>query len=259
MEVSGLDYRQGVRHGIPIMLGYVSVSFAFGIQASAAGLLPWQALTISLLNVTSAGQLAGLQLMVTGASLMEMALTQLTINLRYALMSLALSQKLDSGMTVPHRMVISFCNTDEVFLIASAQHGQLCRRYLYGLISGPYLGWALGTYLGAVAGDLLPVSITNALGIAIYGMFLAIVLPPFRHRPEIRFVVLLSVGLSCLLTWVPVFSFITGGFRIILCAVVASALAAWLMPLPTCAEEPQAKTVSVNDDSSLQKEGHAHG
>ena len=259
MEVSGLDYRQGVRHGIPIMLGYVSVSVAFGIQASAAGLLPWQALTISLLNVTSAGQLAGLQLMVTGASLMEMALTQLTINLRYALMSLALSQKLDSGMTVPHRMVISFCNTDEVFLIASAQHGQLCRRYLYGLISGPYLGWALGTYLGAVAGDLLPISVTNALGIAIYGMFLAIVLPPFRRRREIRFVVTLSVGMSCLLTWVPVFSFITGGFRIILCAVVASALAAWLMPLPTCAEESQTKTVSVNDDPSLQKEGITHG
>ena len=121
-------YRKGLRDGLPIALGYVSVAFAFGIQASAAGLYPWQALLISLLNVTSAGQVAGLQLMVAGAGMAEMALTQLTINLRYALMSLALSQKLDGSMTLFHRLTISFCNTDEVFLVASAQPGRLGKR-----------------------------------------------------------------------------------------------------------------------------------
>lgn len=225
-----MEYRKGLRHGLPIALGYISVSFAFGIQASAAGLYPWQALLISLLNVTSAGQVAGLGLMAAGAGLPEMALTQFTINLRYALMSLSLGQKLDESMTAFHRLTLSFCNTDEIFLIASSQPGKIGKAYLYGLTNGPYIGWALGTFLGAVAGDLLPASVTGALGIAIYGMFIAIVLPPFRHSREVRFVVFVSVSMSCLLAYVPAFGLITGGFRIILCAVLASALGAWLMP-----------------------------
>ena len=219
----------------------MSVSFAFGIQASAAGLYPWQALLISLLNVTSAGQVAGLQLMVAGAGVAEMALTQLTINLRYALMSLALSQKLDGSMTLFHRLTVSFCNTDEVFLVASAQPGRLGKKYLYGLTNGPYLGWALGTYLGAAAGDLLPASVTAALGMAIYGMFLAIVLPPFRQSRAIRLVVLIAVGMSCAFAWLPWFAGLTGGFRIILCAVVAAALGAWLIPVPVTPCEPAAE------------------
>ena len=144
-------YLRGLKHGLPIALGYIGVSFAFGIQASAAGLTTWQAAALSMLNVTSAGQLAGLQLMAAGGGLAEMALTQLTINLRYALMSLALGQKLDGSMTLPHRLAISFCNTDEVFLLASSQPGLLGKAYLYGLTNGPYLGWALGTVLGAAA------------------------------------------------------------------------------------------------------------
>ena len=228
------QYRKGLTHGLPIALGYLSVSFAFGIQASAAGLTWWQAVLISLLNVTSAGQVAGLQLMAGGAGLAEMALTQLTINLRYALMSLSLSQKLDKSMTLFHRLTLSFCNTDEIFVVASQQPGKVGKAYLYGLTNGPYLGWTLGTLLGAVAGDLLPVSVTNALGIAIYGMFLAIVLPPFRHSREVRIVVLISIGMSCLMTYgLP---FISSGFRIILCAVTASALGAWLLPQP-CEKE----------------------
>ena len=174
--------------------------------------------------------MAGLQLMSVGAGLTEMALTQLTINLRYALMSLSLGQKLDGSMTLFHRLTLSFCNTDEIFMIASSQPCRVGKAYLYGLTNGPYLGWALGTFLGTVAGDLLPASVTGALGIAIYGMFLAIVLPPFRHSREVRFVVLVSVAMSCLITYLPALGFITGGFRIILCAVVASALSAWLMP-----------------------------
>lgn len=232
------EYLKGLRHGVPIALGYVSVAFAFGIQATMAGLMPLQAVLISLLNVTSAGQLAGLQLMVGGASLAEMALTQLTINLRYALMSLSLGQKLDESMTLAHRMLFSFCNTDEVFAVASQQPGKLGRRYLYGLTNGPFVGWVLGTALGALAGDLLPAALTNALGIAIYGMFIAIILPPFRKQREVRAVILLSVGMSCVFALVPLFSFLSSGFRIILCAVVASALGAWLMPIKL-AEVPE--------------------
>ncbi len=231
-------YKKGLLHGLPIALGYLSVSFAFGIHATAAGLLPWQALMLSLCNVTSAGQMAGLSLMVQGAGLAEMALTQLTINLRYSLMSLSLSQKLDNSMTLFHRMTLAFCNTDEVFVVASQQPEPLSRAYLYGLTNGPYLGWGLGTLLGALAGTVLPPSVTSALGIAMYGMFIAIVLPPFRDSPAIRLVVLVAVGMSCLLTFAPWFAAITGGFRIILCAVGAAALGAWLMPLSTVGEQP---------------------
>ncbi|MCI5957843.1 MAG: AzlC family ABC transporter permease [Clostridiales bacterium] len=225
-------YKRGLRPGVPIALGYLSVSFAFGIQATSLGLSPLQAMMISFFNVTSAGQLAGLQLMAAGAGLTEMALTQLTINLRYALMSLSLGQKLDGSMTLPHRLLLSFCNTDEVFAVASQQPGKIGRAYLYGLTNGPFVGWVSGTLIGALAGGLLPKAVTDALGIAIYGMFIAIILPPFRRSREVRTVIAVSVALSCLLTLVPVFHFISDGFRIILCAVAASALGAWLMPRP---------------------------
>ena len=231
------SYQRGLRHGLPIALGYLSVSFAFGIQATSLGLSPLQAVMISFFNVTSAGQLAGLQLMAAGAGLAEMALTQLTINLRYALMSLSLSQKLDSGMTLPHRLLLSFCNTAAVGGGAAPQPGTGGRAARDGRTTGPGLGGVLGTLLGALAGGVLPAAVTEALGIAIYGMFIAIILPPFRRSREVRVVVLVAVAMSCLISLWPVLSFISDGFRIILCAVAASALGAWLMPRPF-EEEP---------------------
>ena len=234
------EYKKGLWHGLPIALGYISVSFAFGIQATALGLTPLQAVMISFFNLTSAGQLAGLQLMAVGAPLVEMALTQLTINLRYALMSLSLSQKLDKSMTTVQRLLLSFANTDEVFAVASQQPGRLGKAYLYGLTNGPFLGWTLGTLLGALAGGILPKPVTDALGIAIYGMFIAIILPPFRRSREVRVVILIAVAMSCMFTLLPLFDFLSDGFRIILCAVVASALGAWLMPQPVKEEEAEA-------------------
>ncbi len=231
------DYKRGLWHGLPIALGYVSVSFAFGIQATSLGLTPLQAVLISFFNLTSAGQLAGLQLMAVGAPLVEMALTQLTINLRYALMSLSLSQKLDKSMTTVQRLLLSFANTDEVFAVASQQPGKLGKWYLYGLTNGPFVGWTLGTLLGALAGGILPGPVTDALGIAIYGMFIAIILPPFRKSREVRIVILVAVAMSCLFTLAPLFAFLSDGFRIILCAVAASALGAWLMPQPVKEDE----------------------
>ena len=152
-------------------------------------------------------------------------------------MSLSLSQKLGDSMTTAHRMLFSFCNTDEVFAVASQQPGKLQRGYLYGLTNGPFIGWVLGTALGALAGDLLPQALTNALGIAIYGMFIAIVLPPLRKSREVRAVVVLSVVMSCAFALIPLFAFLSSGFRIIVCAVVASALGAWLMPLKPADEQ----------------------
>jgi len=224
------DFMKGIRHGIPIALGYLSVSFAFGMKAVGDGLTWLQAVLISATNLTSAGQMAGLPLMLGGASLTEMALTQLTINLRYGLMSLSLGRKLDKSMGTLQRLIFSFANTDEIFAVASSQPGQVGKHYLYGLMLTPFLGWTLGTLLGGVAGTLLPPFVRSALGIAIYGMFLAIILPPSREKQPVRFVVLVSVGLSLCFRYLPGLNQVSSGFVIIICAVAAAAAGAALYP-----------------------------
>ncbi len=224
-------FLKGIRHGMPIALGYLSVSFAFGIQAVGLGMTPMQAVLISMTNVTSAGQLAGIEQIARLAALVEVALTQLTINLRYALMSLSLSQKLDGTMGTLQRMIFAFCNTDEIFAVASSQPGKVGRDYLYGLMLSPWIGWSLGTLLGAVAGTLLPMFFRTALGIAIYGMFLAIILPPAREKKSVRLVVLLSSALSLAFRYVPVMNRVPAGYVIILCAVAAACVGAALYPV----------------------------
>jgi predicted branched-subunit amino acid permease len=231
MKYTVNDFTSGIKDGIPICLGYFSVSFAFGIFCIAHGLKPYQALLISMTNVTSAGQLAGVPVMTAALPLIEMALTQLVINLRYALMSVSLSQKLDSSVTTVHRMIISFVNTDEVFAVASGRSDTLGKNYLYGLIIMPYLGWSCGTILGAVAGNILPQRITDALGIAIYGMFIAIILPPAKKNRAVLGVVLLSIVLSCLFFYLPYLNKVSSGFVIIICAVFVSALFSFIAPL----------------------------
>jgi len=223
-------FRQGIRHGIPIGLGYLSVSFAFGMKAVGDGLTVLQAVLISMTNLTSAGQIAALPLMTGGAGLAEMALTQLTINLRYALMSLSLGRKLDGSMGTPQRLAFSFANTDEIFAVASSQPGKIGKHYLYGLMLAPWIGWSLGTFLGAAAGTLLPAFVRSALGIAIYGMFLAIILPPARKSRAVCFVVGTAVALSLCFHYIPVLNTVSSGFVIIICGVLAAALGAWKFP-----------------------------
>ena len=225
------NFLRGLKHGVPIGLGYLSVSFTFGMKAVADGLSPLQALLISMTNLTSAGQFAGLPLIIAQASLIEAALTQLIINLRYALMSLSLSQKLDKDMNTPRRMFFAFANTDEIFAVASSQPGKVGHVYLDGLMVAPYIGWAMGTLLGAVAGQLLPEFVRSCLGIAIYGMFLAIILPPARKSKPVRVVVLIAVALSLCFRYIPMLGQVSSGFVIIICAVAASALGAVLFPV----------------------------
>ena len=234
-----MKFTKGFRDGIPIGLGYLSVSFTFGMMAARSGLTIAQAVFISMTNVTSAGQLAGLNLIVAGAPMLEVALTQFIINLRYALMSLSLSQKLDGSMTTLHRVLFAFCNTDEVFAVAAGQKGQVGRGYLYGLITAPYIGWALGTFLGAAAGTLLPDILRDALGVAIYAMFIAIVVPPAKHNKAVRLAVLLAAALSCAMYYLPGLNAISSGFSIIICAVLVSALCAKFFPIPDSSEEEE--------------------
>ena len=227
------SFRKGFRNGLPIGLGYLSVSFTFGLMAVAQGIPIWAAVMISMTNLTSAGQFAGLDVIAAGGSLAEMGLVQLVINLRYALMSLSVSQKFDRQVTTVHRLCIAFFNTDEIFAVESCQPDLIGRRFCYGLAVAPYIGWAGGTALGAVAGSLLPGSVQSALGIAIYGMFLAILIPPAKKSRPVCIVVLTAVALSCLFKWVPLLNRLSSGFVIIICTVAAAALGAILFPVRT--------------------------
>lgn len=225
------NFTKGLHDGVTIGLGYFSVAFTFGLAAVALGLPLWSPVLISMSNVTSAGQFAGLQVIAACGSLLEIALSQLIINMRYALMSLSLSQKLDSTVRLRDRFLIAFVNTDEVFAVAAGRPGEVGRAYMFGLICMPYLGWAAGTLFGAAAGDFLPASLASALGIAIYGMFLAIIIPPAKQNRAIVAVILLAVALSCLLQWLPVFAGLGSGFIIIICTLLAAVFAAWRFPL----------------------------
>lgn len=223
--------QRGIRDGIPIAVGYFSVSFTFGMMAVQSGISPFHAVLISLLNLTSAGQFAGLTVIVSNASLMEMALTQLVVNIRYALMSVSLSQKLDDSVKMRSRLLIAYGNTDEIFAVASSKPGTVGAKYLYGLILLPVLGWVGGTLAGAVASTLLPGTVISALGVALYGMFIAIVVPLAKEHKEVRTVVLIALLLSCAFYYLPVLRQVSSGFMIIICTVAAAAVGAVLFPL----------------------------
>ena len=223
-------FRTGLKDGLPIGTGYLAVSFSFGIAAVAAGLLPWQAVLISMTNVTSAGQFAGIGIISAGGSYFEIALSQLIINLRYALMSISLSQKLDPSFKRLHTLVLGHMNTDEIFAVAVSRTKPIRPMYFLGLSALPYLGWSLGTAMGAYFGALLPEDVCAALAVAIYGMFIAIIVPEAKKELSVLFVTLLAIAISCLIYYVPVFDGITSGFSIIICAVIASAAGAIIFP-----------------------------
>ena len=225
------NFKMGIRDGIPIGLGYLSVSFAFGIFAVGTGLSVWQTVLISMLNLTSAGQLAGVPIIAGLGSYLELALTQLVINLRYSLMSISLSQRLGDSVRVRDRFLISFANTDEVFAVASGRGEILGRKYLFGLIIPPPVCWTLGTLLGAVCGNILPEVLTLALGIAIYAMFVAIVVPVVKTSAKGAMAVGSAIVLSCLFNYTPVLNKVPAGFVIIICSVSVSLLFALLAPI----------------------------
>ena len=225
---------RGMRDGVPIALGYFAVSFALGIKAAGAGITPFAASLMSMLNLTSAGEAAGIVLIGAGTTYLELAFTQLVINIRYLLMSCALSQKIAPETSLAHRMLMSYGITDEIFGISSATEGRLSPYYTYGAIAVAAPGWVLGTLLGALLGNILPTSATSALGVALYAMFLAIILPPARKSRVIAGLVAVSMAASLLLSLAcDVFGWasFTEGFRIIVLTVTISLGAALLFPV----------------------------
>ena len=227
------DFVQGLRDGVPIMAGYFAVSFSFGILAMQGGLSVIQAALTSLTNMTSSGQFAGLQIIAAGGTLIELILTQIIINMRYSLMSLALSPKLDEKIKLWQRLLIAFANTDEIFAVAMSRDQSLNFPYMVGLQILPIFGWTAGTATGAIAGNLLPAALTAALGIALYGMFIAVVVPLARRSRPILISALIAITISCVLYALKV----SAGISIIVSTVVASALIAFLRPIEGGVEE----------------------
>ena len=232
-------FLRGITHGIPICLGYLSVSFGFGILAVKAGLSVFQASVISATNLTSAGQKAGLDVIAAGGAIIEMILLQLTINIRYSLMALSLSQKLDKRFTTPHRLLASYGITDEIFAVCSAQKEPLTPAYMYGMIFIAAVGWVTGTALGAAAGELLPAAVSTAMEIVLYGMFIAIVIPPAKKQHGVLFAAVIAAALSVMFKFaVPALS---EGFAMMISAIASALLTALIFPVKD--EEGEAEAV----------------
>ena len=230
------EYRCGVQRGLPVGLGYFSVSFGFGAMAVAQGVDVWAATLISGSNLTSAGQFAGLTLIVAAAGLWEMVLTMLVINSRYALMSLALSQRMGERIGLLPRLAVAFFNTDEIFALAMSRQEPLTVPFLLGLGTLPFFGWTGGTLCGALAGSVLPGNIRAALGVMLYGMFIAIVVPPAKTDKKILASVILALVFSSAFTWVPVLKDVSAGLAIVICTVAAAGICAAFLPIEEEAE-----------------------
>ena len=227
---SRLEYYEGIKKGLPITMGYIPVSFTFGLMAVNGGLPAWMAIFISMSNLTSAGQFAGTSLIINNGSLFEIALTTFVINIRYMLMSLSISQKISPDMKRALRSIIAFGITDETFTIAAMEDKEITFPFMLGLETGPTLGWVFGTALGAISCSFLPEVLQSSMGIALYAMFIALVVPESKKSKAVLKVTLTGVLISCIFTWTPLLNNISGGWRIIIATIIASSMGAICFP-----------------------------
>jgi predicted branched-subunit amino acid permease len=225
------EFLRGMKKGIPIALGYIPVSFTFGMMAVNGGMPVWVAVLISITNLTSAGQFAGLGLIICNAPLVEIGLTTFIINIRYMLMSLSLSQKIRQDMSATKRLIIAFGITDEVFAVSSLEQNAITFSYMAGLISLPFLGWSFGTLLGAVTTSMLPKIVQNSMGIALYAMFIALIVPPMKKSKAVIIVVASAIGISCIFKWMPYIKELSSGWVIIIATIAASSVGALFFPV----------------------------
>ena len=223
-------FLRGLRDGVPIAMGYLAVAFTLGITAANIDMTAVQSFLMSLGMVASAGEYAAIILIGSAAGVTEMIATTLIINLRYFLMSCSLSQKLSPDEPMWKRCLLAYCVTDELFGISSAVPGYLEPVYTYGAAVVSVAGWCLGTVLGVVAGDILPVRLASAMNVALYGMFLAIIIPPAKKSSFMAGLVVISMAASYVFTVIPVLSDISEGFRIIILTVIIAGAAAFIRP-----------------------------
>ncbi len=225
------DFNYGLRKGLPIGLGYLAVSFSFGVASKSCGITPMQSIIISATNLSSAGQLAGVELIKNHAAYIEVFLTVLLINIRYALMSISLSQKIDPDMPLYKRAIIGYGITDEIYAVSITEVRKITLKYMIGLMLLPVLGWVGGTAAGVFLTDVMPLKLINAMGIALYAMFIAIVVPDAKKSYKILIVALIAILLSCILYYTPFINKIGLGFKMIISTSFASLIGAFLFPI----------------------------
>ncbi len=235
-----VQFARGMRDGIPIMLGYLAVAFTLGIAARNAGLTAFQSALASFTNHASAGEYVGFTLIAAGSGYLELALMEVVANARYLLMSCAMSQKLSPDTPLGHRLLIGYGLTDEIFGISMAQEGYLCPQYAYGAFLVAVSGWTLGSGLGVLMGNILPARVVSALSVGLYGMFLAVIVPPARKNRFLCGLIVVSMAASAgfaAVSALPLFAGLSEGMRIILLTVVLSAGAALIRPVRDDAKE----------------------
>lgn len=224
-------YRKGLKDGIPIALGYFAVAFTLGIVAKNSGLSALETMIAAALTNASAGAYAAFSVIKEDSGFLEMVLTQLVVNIRYLLMAAALSQKLAPKTSTLHRSLVAFDVTDEIFGISIAQKGTLNPFYNYGAATVSIPGWALGAFFGVIMGNVLPSAVVSALSVGLYGMFLAIIIPPARKNKVIALLVIVSMSASLVFAKTPILMNLSEGMRVIILTVVISLLAAVLFPV----------------------------
>lgn len=235
--VFNLTFKKGLKDGLPIAIGYLSVSFAFGILAVNSGLPIWAPIVTSLTNFTGTGQFVGTTLIAAGASIAEIAFTLLIINARYVLMSISLSQRLEK-VSIWKKLIIAFGNTDEIFAVAVSKYCDLNFNYMAGLILCSFSGWVGGTILGALCGSIIPQSILSAMGIALYAMFIAIIIPPAKKSRAVLLVVALGALISVAIYYIPFINQLNSSWRIIIAGVISTLIGTFIMPLKDEPKEP---------------------
>lgn len=253
--LSNYTFVRGIRDGIPICLGYFAVSFALGIAGRGVGMNAVQAFVMSLTMVASAGQFAAITLIGAGAGIIEMITTTVVVNLRYLLMSCSLTQKLSPETKLLHRLALSYCMTDEIFGLSISVDGFLRPVYTYGITMISVSGWCLGTVLGVVAGNILPALVTNALGVAMYGMFLAIIIPPAKENHFLGALVAVSMAASGLFSILPYLRSISSGFRVIILTILIAGIAAVIHPMEESGDNPgQTESIRTPENPDVKKE-----
>ena len=253
--LSNYTFVRGMRDGIPICLGYFAVSFALGIAGRGVGMNAVQAFVMSLTMVASAGQFAAITLIGAGAGIIEMITTTVVVNLRYLLMSCSLTQKLSPETKLLHRLALSYCMTDEIFGLSISVDGFLRPVYTYGITVISVSGWCLGTVLGVVAGNILPALVTNALGVAMYGMFLAIIIPPAKENHFLGALVAVSMAASGLFSILPYLRAISSGFRVIILTILIAGIAAVIHPIEEPGDNPgQTESILTSENPDIKKE-----
>ncbi|SMB81256.1 4-azaleucine resistance probable transporter AzlC [Desulfonispora thiosulfatigenes DSM 11270] len=225
------DFKSGAKKGIPIALGYLPIGFTFGLIATSSGIADFLVILISLTNFSATGQFASVNLLSMGASVYEIAMTTFIINSRYALMSLSLAQRIHPSVSRKIRSLLAIGITDEVFTVAAVQKEKtLNTSFLFGLELVSLSGWVLGTTMGVFLSGYFPLDLRNAMGIALYAMFIAILVPATKSSRPVLIICAISIAITSIITWIPIFSFISAGFKIIIATIIAATIGAIYFP-----------------------------